>query len=253
MNCNDAINLLHAYLDKQLDVNNSIDIEHHLSACPNCQQAYSENEKNIQRINEKLPYYTAPDDLRKKIISQYSTSPACSTKINPNLFKFKYGLSFAASLLIGFILAFSYFQFDNDHQLISAVLSSHISALTANHPTDIEINNAEDLTPWFATRLNYSPKVFDFNKQGYTLTGGRLDSLNSQNIAAITYQYKHKLINVYTWPSPDIDDAEQEFHKKQGYNIIYWCKHNMNYWIVSDGNNENITELANLIQQRLKE
>jgi len=254
MKCNEIVKLLHAYLDKQLDAANTINVEQHLKGCTHCNAEYQALVELQHSVTENIQYFSAPDNLKTKILAglqNETTSSSASETNKPAVWK--YGLSFAASLVIGFALVFNYMAHRNEEKLIEEVLAGHIRAITANRHTDIQSSKVETILPWFTSKLDYSPKIFNFSEHGFKLAGGRLDSFQNQNIATISYQIDHSLINVYTWPSPEVDDAIQESHNKQGYHLLYWCKNNMNYWIVSDGDNKYVKQLAELIQTNLNE
>ena len=253
MNCDETKKFLHAYLDKQLDTVNSVSVEQHLKGCAACDEEYLELVELQTLVNTNLKPYSAPDNLHAKILSNLTSEATTAHVIdNPKSSVWKYGFSFAASLVIGFALVFNFIDHHNEEKLIDDMLAGHIRAITAKRYTDIQSSKIETIIPWFTSKLDYSPKIFNFSGQGFKLIGGRLDSFQNQNIAAVSYQIDHSLINVYTWPSPEIDDAVQESHNKQGYHLVYWCKNNMNYWIVSDGDNKHIIQLATLIQDNLK-
>ena len=40
MNCQEALKLLHAYIDDELDATGSISVEQHIHSCPDCRQAH---------------------------------------------------------------------------------------------------------------------------------------------------------------------------------------------------------------------
>lgn len=252
MKCSDVNKLINAFLDQQLDAANSLKVEQHLSGCTYCNTAYLELAALQKKVRHTMDYYSAPEDLKHSIYAQFdtetSTTPIASVKNRA----FRGAISFAASLLITFTLVFAYIQHQRDEELVDEVLAEHIRAITAKRYADISSSKTEIIIPWFTSRLNFSPKIFNFKDQGFTLAGGRLDSFQKQNIATVTYKINNKLINVYTWPSPDVDDAVQELHHRQGYHLLYWCQNKMNYWIVSDSSNQDVIKLAGLINTQLK-
>ncbi len=252
MNCDEAKPLLNAYLDRQLDAANTLAIEKHLSRCPGCQAIYDEQITLRQSIRDALTYHHAPQGLHNNIMSQLSADgEVVGTKAGWKLPYLKTGLSFAASLLLGYVIVTTYFHHRTEEVLIDAILSSHINALSANRLTDVQGSNAGALIPWLNSKLDYSPKVYNFTEQGFDLLGARLDTLPRQRVASLTYQHEHHLVNVYTWPSPDVDDAEVETHYKQGYNLIYWCQNKMNYWVVSDMDQQELQAFSQEIQRHL--
>ncbi|MGD8783652.1 MAG: zf-HC2 domain-containing protein [Thioalkalispiraceae bacterium] len=254
MNCAEAQNLLDAYLDQQLDAANSLRIEQHLKGCMYCAREFQEMQNLKQLIQDNIEPYSAPDELQINILNKLTDTQKIESDTNCHQHKIlKYGLSFAASLLIAFFLGLSFYQHNQEERLVNDILAEHTRAINANRYADISSSQADTIISWFTNKLNYSPRVFNFSDYGFKLTGGRLDSVQDQNIATVSYQIDHSLINVYTWPSPDIDDAVQESHDKHGYNILYWCQNNMNYWIISNTDSQHVKKLAELIKHKLDE
>ena len=256
MNCVEANKLLNAYLDQQLDAAHALEVEHHIANCSSCNTSYRELSALKTKLRHQLTSYTAPGALRNQLINDLHAEPS-TIKTDPDTGftyrskRVKQGIAFAASILIGFVIVINYQQYRNEEAFISELLSSHIRAISANRYTDINSSETNTIISWFARKLNFSPKIFNFSEQGFELAGGRLDSFKNQTIAAVTYKIDHNLINVYTWPSPDVDDALLESHNKQGYYLLYWCQNKMNYWVVSDGDTNQVNQLANMIQKRL--
>ncbi len=67
MNCEEIEALKHAYADRELDLVRTTEIEHHLSDCRACSQAY----ENIRALSSALKssdlYFKAPAHLRRRI------------------------------------------------------------------------------------------------------------------------------------------------------------------------------------------
>lgn len=250
MNCEETIQLLPAYIDKQLDVAHAIALEKHLSHCPVCNAKHAELNELQKAVRSALPYQHAPSALYDNIVAtlgnQSDSGKLEKSSSYPHFFKI--GLSFAASVLIGFVVVTTYLHHREEQQLIESILSSHMNALSSNQLTDVKGATAQDLAPWLNSRLDYSPRIYNLASAGFELLGARLDSIHKQRITALTYQHQHHLIDVYTWPSADVDDAVQEAHHKQGYNLVYWCKDNMNYWIVSDMEPSELQQFVKQIQ-----
>ena len=256
MNCAEASKLLNAYLDQQLDAAHTDNIEQHIEHCPHCKSSCQELISLKHTLKSFITFHPAPDSLKSRIAKSLGVETSThktddKIKRGDRSTRVKLVTAFAASLLIGFIVIMNYQQHHDDEAFISEVLSSHIRAISGNHHADVNSSETSIIIPWFSRKLDFSPKIFNFSEQGFELTGGRLDSFQQQTIAAVSYKTDRALINVYTWPSPDVDDAPQEAHNKRGYYLLYWCQNNMNYWIVSDGDSQQVDQLARMIQARL--
>jgi len=253
MNCTDAKQLIHPYLDKELDAANATQVEQHLRNCGPCQHELNELRELGSLIKDQLPRKKAPDSLRTSILAGLEKEQLVKV-VNPSILRLSWlpkSIALAASVLLAVFAVVSFNQHQSETALIENMLSGHVSAISAERLTDISSHDIAKLAPWFTSRLDYSPRIYDFNRDGFELLGGRLDTLQNQRIASVTYLHQDHVVNLYTWPSPDVDDAEQEMHSLQGYHLLYWCQNKMNYWIVSDMDAKGLKQLAALQQKRV--
>jgi anti-sigma factor RsiW len=102
--------------------------------------------------------------------------------------------------------------------------------------------------PWFAGKLDFSPAVNDFADRGFPLTGGRLDYLDNRPVAALVYQRRKHVINLFVWPAPRDPDTGVQASSQQGYNLLNWTKGHMAYWAVSDLNAGELETFAALVR-----
>ena len=253
MNCKDVDPLIHAYIDKELDAANALALEQHLQRCHRCQQEYDEYLQQQSMLKKSLQRHLAPAGLLASINAQIDQqSLADQQQRKPILRKlFLGGSALVASLALSIFVITIFNQHQAESRLLAEVLDEHVGAIHAGHLTDISSHDVKKLLPWFARKLDYSPRVYDFSSEGYRMLGGRLGTLQNKRIASIAYQHQDHIVNLYTWPSPDVDDAEQELHIKKGYHLLYWCQNKMNYWIVSDMNAADMKKLAAMLQQKL--
>ena len=78
------------------------------------------------------------------------------------------------------------------------------------------------------------------------MIGGRLDYLGGRNVAALVYQRRQHVINVFTWPSTE--NRNEKTISRQGYNMVSWARSGMAYSLVSDLNAKELQELVSLLQ-----
>ena len=60
MNCKEALNLLHAYGDGELDLVRSLDVEQHLNRCEGCSQEHRSLHALRATIRSEVPRFDAP-------------------------------------------------------------------------------------------------------------------------------------------------------------------------------------------------
>ena len=66
------------------------------------------------------------------------------------------------------------------------------------------------------------------------MAGGRLDYLAERPVAALIYQRRQHLIDLYVWPDDGRLDRSPASGSRSGYNFIHWSEGGMSFWAVSD-------------------
>jgi anti-sigma factor RsiW len=116
---------------------------------------------------------------------------------------------------------------------------------------DIESSDKHVVKPWFGGLLDASPAVADLKAHGFPLVGGRLDYLDNRPVAALVYRRREHVINLFTWPTAQAaqeGDAKVRTLSRQGFNLMHWVQAGMNYWAVSDLNQEEMQQFIRLVQ-----
>ena len=124
------------------------------------------------------------------------------------------------------------------------VLSSHLRSLIGAHLLDVPSSDQHTVKPWFNGKLDFSPEVRDFTAQGYPLIGGRIDYARGRPVAALVYQRRKHVINVFTGPSAAADGGAELDHN--GYHVVHWNISGMTWWAVSDLNAGELRQFVDL-------
>ena len=69
MNCRETQTLIHGYVDGELDLMKSLEIEQHLQECPECAQAHASLQAIRAAIKNSDLYSQTPPDLAKRVRS----------------------------------------------------------------------------------------------------------------------------------------------------------------------------------------
>jgi len=245
---------MHGYLDGELDLNGSLEVERHMQECQSCARAYSNQRALRSAFKDSSLYYPAPAKLRKRIRSSLRQANKADATTRSLPWRWlTVGASMACALLIALVIwnaVRGRVTTSGDDLLAQEIVSDHVRSLMVNHLTDVASSDQHTVKPWFDGKLDFAPQVRDFSDQGYPLVGGRLEYLNNRTAAALVYQRQKHFINVLIWPSDDGADSEAKLSTRQGYNLIHWTRGGMTYWAVSDLNSSELQELTRLIQEQ---
>jgi len=250
MNCNICHELLHGYLDNELDTATAMRVAEHLMRCTDCKRRYEEMKVLMVGVKEHAPYYEAPASLARNIFStlQSQTTPADSQwgKIR-SASQSWLAPTFSAAALAASLLLYVATPSGEDVWVDEAV-SDHVRSLMVEHLNDVASSDKHTVKPWFAGKLDFSPPVYDLSAQGYPLLGGRLDYLQHQTTAALSYGRNKHIINLFVLPTIEADHAPQSLSKR-GYNIVSWRQNHMRFVAVSDLNKSELEIFSQLVQK----
>jgi anti-sigma factor RsiW len=258
VSCQEDSMLLHGYLDGELDLANTLEVEDHLRECASCAQTYRGLQELRSAVRGGGLYFQPARDMVERLHSALQEAAGVGRPVpvsireaaeRPRSWTWQAIAGLAACLAIGAVI----FRFapgasrpSQSDLVAQEVLASHVRSLMANHLTDVPSSDQHTVKPWFNGKLDFSPPVRDLSAQGFPLVGGRLDYLEERPVAALVYQRRKHFINLFIWPSPT--DSRKQVVMQQGYNMHHWAESGMTYWAVSDLNNSELEEFVRLIR-----
>src|SRR5258706_4417145 len=248
MDCTNAQTLLDGYLDGELDPQRKLEVEEHLHGCARCSASYSDRQVIRTGLKNDSFYFKAPADLDKRI--KHSLRQAAKTEAPTRWLSWSWlrvAVPMAATALVVLMLV-PFFAGPSSNELLTQdVVASHIRSLMVNHLADVPSTDEHTVKPWFNGKLDFSPPVDDLATQGFPLIGGRLDYLNNRSVAALVYQRDKHVINVFVWPSNKTSAAAESVKPQHGYNVIRWTRSGMNFWAVSDLEQNQLAKFVELL------
>jgi len=260
MTCQEARSLLHAFLDDELDLTHSLDVQRHLDTCPACAREHSAQRALRTALRDEALYFRPPEGFtaRARAALRASAEPvgAADRAGRPSGFPWSRWLWLPAGALAGVlaVLVVTILRLgpgapgqSADDLLAQEVVASHIRSLMPGHLADVPSSDQHTVKPWFNGRLDFSPPVKVLAGEGFPLTGGRLDYVGGRPIAALVYQRRQHIINLMVWPAPRDMDRPLTVATRQGYHLLHWTQGGMNYWVVSDLNEDELKQFVRLV------
>jgi anti-sigma factor RsiW len=253
MNCRECFAYIDAYIDNELDVTATIAVQQHLRECQKCRQLLEARKAVGALLGNPQISFEVPDSLRGRIqaalpLTRAEVKPRTSRRLVIPWLSVPLALAATIAVLIGLVFLYQGGIFDRSrgNTLAQEVISSHVQSLLAAHLLDVPSTDQHTVKPWFDGKLKFSPPVHDFAEQGFRLTGGRLDYFHGREVAALVYQRRLHVINLFIWPSESSHNTAAESFTKDGYNVSHWEHNGFVFWAVSDVNAEDLSAFAEL-------
>lgn len=234
--------LLHGFIDGELDSTNATRFEAHLATCGDCTREMEEALMVKRLAGREGVKWRAPDAVHARIqtalaLEQVMMARAMAATIQTEgpwlrLWRFVRQWSFVPSIAALAASLMLVLNLPQQGQMIEdQLLASHVRSMLADHLTDVLTSDQHTVKPWFSGKIDFSPPVVDLAAQGFPLVGGRVDYLNGRVVAALIYHRHGHIINLFIWPG---SPAARSNAEKEGYNFAEWYADGLVFWAVSD-------------------
>jgi anti-sigma factor RsiW len=250
VNCQEAQGLFHGYVDGELDLVRTLDIERHLRECSACAHVHAQHQALRSALRDSALYFSPPEPLEPRILAMVRGVSNANTRTWGWPWRW---LSLGAAVACVAIVLWSVMPLDREFSapddVLQELVAGHIRSLMVDHLTDVTSSDSHTVKPWFEGKLDFSPAVPDLTMQGFRLVGGRLEYLGKRPVAALVYQRRQHVINLFMWPAqPEVNDSET-VTARQGYHLAHWHVSGMSYWAVSNLNQAELREFGRAMRQ----
>lgn len=244
---------LDAFIDGELDRERHAQLEAHAAACDRCAASVRERRALIASL-AAAPYFRAPAPLRDRLDRATRTHAiARPAPAAPWWARLALAASLVLAGVLGWMLVNRPAAPSPQLALLHEAVSAHIRSLTPAHLTDVAASDHHTVKPWFAGKLDFSPAVADLSDQGFPLAGGRLDYLADHPVAALIYQRRAHVINLFTSPDPAPSPQAAAELSERGYHALSWSAQGSRYCAVSDLSLPELRQFSQLIQTHAAE
>ena len=238
--------LLHAYVDGELDLANTRETERHFQSCADCRGTERAIRELRSALTSDAPAYRAPAHLRRNVRAALRREAKSTRQTLSPWLVFATGAAFAA-VLVGAVL-FQTMPGVRGNTIVDQVVASHVRSLLAAHLVDVVSSDQHTVKPWFDGKIDFAPEVRDLSANGFPLLGGRLDYLDGKTVVALVYQRNKHPINLFITPAPTSRNTSPKVMTRRGYNVFSWTNNGMKYWAVSDLNQAELSEFTELVR-----
>jgi len=244
VNCPEVDRVIDAYSDDELGAAEAAEVRAHLDVCPACRHRVAAR-ASLGGLIRRVPYYAAPDRLRVAVATARR-----SARVSPRVLAWAAMVTLAVSVGSGTVTRAVRVRQAAAATTAAAqdVVASHVRALMATQLLDVRSTDQHTVKPWFLGKLDFSPPVDDLAPIGFPLVGGRLDHLGADPVAALVYQRRQHIINVFVRPAVDSGEALTDTRALGGFQVRHWTRGGMTFWAVSDLNDTELDQFVRALQ-----
>ena len=261
--CEDIRGRLTLYLDNELQGDEHATVEAHVRECESCAAIFTRELNFLDAVRESGPLHSASPELRARVEEILSdgqiTAPVTAAKENQARRDTRFGwlVAVAAGLLV-VLLPLVVWRVvkqpdtpanGRPSSFASMAAETHLRHIRGQLPLEMETTNPQDISSWFANKVNFSVKLPNYQESSgqeklYTLEGARLVGFQDDYAAYVSYRMKERPISLVITsdsvarPSGGEEIASKglKFHYNaiDGLKVITWSDRGLTYALVSD-------------------
>ncbi len=238
-----SIQLVHAYMDDELELTAALAIEEKIAADPKLAAERNRIIALREAVQQNLTRDPIPAALQQRIektigLRQETSHPTWRTL----------AASVALAILVTSSSTWLFLDSKSPQTMEDAIVAGHIRALMAPQPADIASTERHTVKPWFNGRVVEAPHVADLASDGFPLIGGRIDVVGSRPVPTLVYGRRKHIISLTAVPNAGRATLGPSVSVDNGYNIVHWVTNGISYWAVSDVSASDLDEFAKLFR-----
>jgi anti-sigma factor RsiW len=246
MSCGVPRERLHAWLDGELSVEAALEAESHARTCAECAAEFRSAVALRQAIRGASLAAAPPETLEARVRARLGREGRPSGPRGVPAWAV-----LAAALVLG--AAFGTLlaplrESIRTRGLDASLVDAHVRALAAGPLTEVASSEQHTVKPWFAGKVDFSPKVKDLAADGFPLKGGRVDRVGRRPAAALAYGRARHVIDLFVWVGPSAPTPAATAHVR-GINVVRWTEGDLAYAAVSDLNETELAAFADLVRR----
>jgi anti-sigma factor RsiW len=244
MTCDTVRPLLSPYVDRELDLLVSAEIDTHLEGCPACARERDRLLALSATLRDPGLRVPLPAELAARV-QRALREEAGPRRSRPSL---GWGLGAAAALVCG--LVGGRVLLTSGPEPAPELVSAHIRSLLPDRLLDVPSSDRHTVKPFFRGRLDFAPPVPDLASDGFPLAGGRVDVLERRRVAALVYMRRQHVVNVFVEPKTGVPPPRGP-RLVDGYAVLGFEEGDFLFWAVSDVEPRELARLPGLFEKAL--
>lgn len=251
MKCGERESRLGAYVDGELDLSASLELEQHLATCAACTTRAEELRQLSRTIRSRASHHAPSQELRERLRASLRPSAPLVVDVRAKFVRrerIAMLLIAVAAVVVAWMGGAWWARPSAEARIGEEVVAAHIRSLQAGHLTDVDSSDRHTVNPWFQGKLNFAVKAEDYAARGFALSGARLDYVFGEDVAALVYSHGKHVLNVFEWPIQGDSSTEPSSATIRGFATQHWIAKGLNVWVVSDADPSTVAELTALLR-----
>ncbi len=243
MNCAQALELLHAYVDAELVPSDALSVEVHLMECGTCRREFEALLAGVEAIRGVHGVYEPPESSLQPIVELID-----SHRRRARLWRF----GAIAAVLVLFLIGYRTVTriVSEVHGLGEFAAESHLRYAKGTLPLDVRSSDPQFVARWLSARMPFHLKLPNYPEPAgqtkrYVLEGTRLLQLSDEDVAYLAYRMNGRPISLLMTASTRMAQSSQgeifrsgglTFRSTQhkGLRVITWTDKALYYALVSE-------------------
>jgi len=245
LDCRDARTLIVDHQRERLNNEQAEGLRIHLESCVDC-QAYANSERALTDVlKTKLPHFTAPPSLKKRIALVWPHEPQQRRRLRP---AFVPVLAAAAAFAIGAGGMLAYWGGAERQMVVSEAVNDHLRSLEGAPLSEVT-GGLHEVRPWFGGKLDFAPSVTFAGDADFPMQGGAVERFLDRRAAVFVYKRRLHSISLFVVRSEGLGFPLEgrRVTTARGFTVVLWKKDDQGFALVSDLGRPELLDL----QQRI--
>ena len=263
MDCHDVLLVLLDYQQGRLAPEAHRHVRAHLDGCASCAHEDRLEHELTQALERRLPQYSAPLALKRRLAAQWPTEPSPSEPQRSPLKRTNWLRSWmpvaAAAVVLLVLVSLAGQRMlaparSSPEAMVTEAVNDHVQLLQSQHPFEIESSGIHQVIPWFAGRLDFAPTVRFPGDADFPLRGGAVGYFVDRKAATLVYGRRLHTVSVFVfradglpWPHSGLEKLgrlEVLRTASRGFNVLLWRDGELGFALVSDVDPRDLSLLA---------
>lgn len=198
--CDTVVKLIHAYLDRELDVADSLWVQTHLEECPHCRRLYQDEKAFQELMHAELPRPPAPAGVRQHIVDLLSREATARRRMRR---RWAAAVAPAVLVAVAIVVAFLVAPRSSVPKLVHVAVSEHERYLSDPASLAITTSDPHVVRQWLSTRLpSRSALPLAAIPEGRLL--GATIAQRDRQTAYLAYRFRNETVSLLVGPPAEM-------------------------------------------------